>query len=199
MGYWSIILPEAGTNKVNNPIAMGSSYYYAFGTSGVAQRVSTYSYLGYKCYLLTSTDDDSGWYVSTDTLANAIHYVTLRVRTNSTCPNNPYVSLDVGAHWTITTLLGTEGDWYIYGAQISAAYSSGGLACYLSMLSEDDSILYLGHIQVEQNTYPTTPITGDLKCFSSNGYYWNGAAHASSSTRSASTGPTRCSCTIPTA
>jgi hypothetical protein len=183
MGYWSCILPEAGTNLVLNPVAMGTGNYTNVAT-GAVTLVTTYSYLGYKCFRMTGAANNDGAYWSLSTLANAIHYVTIRVHSASDITPMFDMSLD-NATYNTPTLLATEGSWYIYGYQFPAAQASGSVRLYILQNGAGAIDMYIGHIQVEQNTYATTPITGDLKGFCSDGYYWNGAPHLSSSTRAA--------------
>ena len=184
MGFWDIIVPEERTNSVLNPVAQGVGNYAAFNGSTV-NVITNYSYLGYKCYEMIGVGANYwGIQLELSTLANAIHYVTLRLNiVQGAWSLAPAVSLD-GVNYIATTLLSTEGDWRVYGAQISAAQSNGSV--HLNVISGNESVvMYFGHFQVEPNTYSTTPITGDIKGTYSNGYYWNGLPHAASSTRSA--------------
>ena len=185
MGDWKVLLPEAGTNYVLNPTGMASTNVTAVG-AGTPTQVTTYSYLGYKCHRLVTAGDNQGAYYTLSALANAIHYVTLRINTASDLATFD-ISLD-NAEFYDMALVKTEGSWYVYGLQVSAAKSSGSTKLYIQQKGDaggDPLNLFIGHIQVEQNTYATTPITGDLKGFTTNGYYWNGTPNASSSTRTA--------------
>lgn len=180
MGAWSVILPEAATNKVLNPVAMGASYFTAIG-AGTITAVTTYSYLGYKCYRLQTSSDNTGAYFTLSALANAAHYMTFRLYgytevTTFDC------SVD-NSNWTVPTYLYTEGNWGVFGISFSAAQSNASVALRFQQKGSTAVDVYIGHLQVEQNTYPTTPITGSIMGFCSDGYKWNGVAHGSSSAR----------------
>ena len=179
---WKCIIPEVGTNKLLNPVAGTTGNYTAVG-AGTNTQVTTYSYLGYKCHRLVGAGDNQGVYFTLATLANAIHYMTLRIHTSSDITVFD-CSLD-NAAFTEPTLLGTEGSWWVYGIQFPAAEATGSVRLYIQQKGAFNIDLYIGHIQVEQNTYATTPITGYVRGFCADGYFWNGAPHASTSTRAA--------------
>jgi hypothetical protein len=182
MGAWSCILPEQGTNLCLNPTGMGAGNVTDVA-GGTGTFVTTYSYFGYKCHRLVTAADNTGAYYDLSALANAIHYVTLRIHSASDISPMFDCSLD-NATWTNPTLLATEGDWYVYGYQAAAAEANASTKLYIEQDGAGACNIFIGHIQVEENTYTTTPITGDRKGFTDSGYYWNGSAHASSSTRS---------------
>lgn len=180
MGNWFVILPTAGTNMVLNPVAMGTGNYTQRAGTTVTQS-TTYSYLGYKSYRVETNADAEGIDLVLAALSNAIHQVSVRVR--GTLPAAWTWSVD-GANWTTPTLQATEGDWSVYTCQFSAAQSNASVVLYIIQSGAGAGDFYLGHIQVERDDYTTTPITGDIVGFKQAGYYWNGAAHSSSSTRS---------------
>jgi hypothetical protein len=181
---WKVILPEEATNMVLNPVAMGTGNYFQRAGTTVTQS-TTYSYLGYKSYRVETNADAEGIEITLATLPAgglaAIHYASMRIR--GTLPAVWVWSLN-GADLRAPNLVSIEGDWTIYGYQFSAADSNASTKLYVMQSGAGAGDFYIGHIQVEENTYATTPITGDIKGFTDNGYYWNGAAHASSSTRS---------------
>lgn len=183
MSTWKVILPEAATNFVLNPTGMSSANVTAVG-GGTPTQVTTYSYFGYKCHRLVTAADNTGAYYTLSALANAIHYVSLRIHTASDITPMFDCSLD-NATFNTPTLLSQEGNWYIYGFQFPAAQANGSTKLYIQQNGAGADDIYIGHIQVEAASYATTPITGDLKGFTADGYYWNGTAHASSSSRSA--------------
>jgi len=181
---WSIIIPEEGTNKVKNPIAMGAGNYAAIGTPVSISRSTIISaYLGYTTWRIETDAVDEGIHLDLLLpLANAIHYVTYRINTVSgTWVNVPQISLNDVNFYT-PALIATEGDWQVYGTQVTGAHSVGSTGIHIICKDAADTI-YIGHVQVEQRTAPTTPITGDIRGFAKNGYYWLGAPHASASVR----------------
>jgi phage-related protein len=182
MSNWKVIVPEVATNKVMNPVQGATGNYTAEG-GGTVTQVSTYSYLGYKCLRLVGAADNQGVSFTLSALANAIHYMTLRINTASDVTAFD-VSLD-DANYTEPSVVSQEGNWYVYSYQFPAAQANGSTKLYIREKGAGTIDLYIGHAQVEQNTYATTPITGDIRGFMTGGYTWNGAPHASTSTRSA--------------
>jgi hypothetical protein len=185
MGAWGVILPEEATNMVLNPVAMGTGNYTQRAGTTVTQS-TTYSYLGYKSYRVETNADAEGIEITLATLPAgglaAIHYASMRIR--GTLPAVWVWSLN-GADLRTPNLISIEGDWTIYGCQFSAADSNASTKLYVMQSGAGAGDFYIGHIQVEENTYATTPITGDRQGFTPNGYYWDGTAHASSSVRAA--------------
>ena len=182
MGYWKILIPETSTNMVLNPVALGTGNTTDVAT-GAVTIITTYSYFGYKCFQLRNLADNDGAYWTLGALANAIHYVTLRVHNTSDITPMFDLSLD-NANFHTPALLATEGDWWVYGAQIPAAQANASTKLYILQNGAGAERIYIGHLQVEQKTYATTPVTGDRRGFTPNGYIWNGLANAASSTRS---------------
>jgi len=184
MGAWNVIIPTFSTNMVLNPVAMGTGNYAAVGAGATVTPTGAegYSYFGYRHYLTRNAGavDNSGMTLTLAALSNAIHYVT--VRTYGTVSNWDW-SLD-NANFNVPTLLSTEGNWSVYGYQFPAAQANASTTLYLYKNAAEAFTWYIGHIQVEARSSPTTPITGDIQGFTAGGYYWNGSAHASSSTRS---------------
>ena len=161
---------------------MGSTGYANIAT-GAVTLVSTYSYLGYKCFRIVGAADNDGGSFTLSALADKIHYVTLRVNSASDISPMFDISLD-NANFHTPTLLATEGNWWVYGAQIPSAQANGSVLLYILQNGAGAINMFIGHIQVEEKEYATTPVTGDIKGFTSGGYVWNGTPHAASSTRS---------------
>ena len=160
-----------------NPVMMGVGNYSALNAMVITQSTGT-SYLGYACYKGVSAAGQpfGGIAFVITTLAAVDHYVTYRLNDSASYVNPPVIYLN-GANAYTPSLLGKEGDWFVYGSLIPAAHCAGA-ALWLAAPNEECTY-YIGHVQVEQNTYATTPITGDLKGFAKNGYYWLGAPHTS--------------------
>ena len=163
MGVWKIIVPESSINKVLNPVAMGTGNATLVAT-GAVTIVTTYSYFGYKCWRVVGVADNDGAYFTLSALADKIHYVTLRVNTISDLAPMFDISLD-NANFHTPTLLGQEGDWYVYGDQIPAAQANASTKLYILQNGAGAMNMYIGHLQVEEKNYPTTPITGDRRGF----------------------------------
>ena len=180
---WSVILPESGTNKVLNPVGMGTGNTTDVAT-GAATTNTSYSYLGYKCFRLVNVADNDGAYWTLSALANAIHYVTVRINTASDISPMFDMSLN-NATWNTPTLLGTEGDWWVYGYQVAGGRGKRKHDIVYSPEGRRDDKIYIGHIQVGPIPMPPRPSRGTEKGSRADGYYWNGTPHASSSTRAA--------------
>ena len=185
MGAWKVIIPELRDNYVKNPVAM-SAFAGTITVSGAGASVAistTYSYLGYRSCLLTGggAAASSAIYV-TQELPDYDHYVTCRVHTSSTFTGNLTVTTDSGANYFTMTLLGQEGDWKVYGRAVLAMYCNTSVATAIVQSSFNTTVI-IGHIQVEVGAYPTTPITGDIKGFTPDGYKWFGEPHKSLSRR----------------
>ena len=183
-GVWKVIIPESGRNYVLSPVAQGPvATTYASEALATITLDITCAYLGCKNYKIVGTLNNQGIALVLSALSNNIHYVT--VRTYGAVADWDW-SLD-NATFTAPTLLGIEGSWYVYGITFPAAQATGSTHLYIHKLGNAAFTWYLGHIQVESAVYATTyttPITGDIRGFTSDGYKWEGSAHASSSWRS---------------
>ena len=79
MSNWKVVVPEATTNKALNPSA-GTTGNFAAAGGATVSRVTTYGRYGLYSYRVQSAGDNQGMTLTLSVLANAIHYVTLRVR-----------------------------------------------------------------------------------------------------------------------
>lgn len=180
MSNWKIVVPEATTNMVLNPSAeiSGSNYNYESGTTG--GQLAGYGKFGLHVYQITTTAANEGIELTLSALANATHYVTVYVRGNILDADSWDWSLD-DSNWTVPTKLFDVDDvWRVYGASFSAAQSNGSTKLSIHQNGAGTFTFYLDGIQVEENTTWTTYCDGDQS-----GCSWNGAEHASTSTRSA--------------
>lgn len=178
MSDWKVIAPEATTNMVLNPSAEDSGNIAAVGGAVVSQS-STYQRYGlYSARVQTSAHND-GIRFTLSALSNAVHYVTLRVC--GTLPPAWYWSLD-NANYTAPTLLETLDDnWLLYGLEFPAAQANGSTFLRIRQDGAGSGDFYIDGVQVEQKDgYYTTYCDGDRR-----GCSWNGAEHASTSSRSA--------------
>lgn len=178
MGYWKIIIPTNATNFINNPNAMGSANYLTVG--GTVDLDATKSFFGYRNYKVAGTADNQGIRLDLTPLPNAIHYATVRLW--GAVPSAWDWSVD-GTNFYAPALLEIDGAWYVYGLQFSAAQCSGATYFRIYKNGAASFTWYIGHIQVETGTVPTTPITGSMKGFTSDGYRWTGTPEGSSSIR----------------
>ena len=177
MGSWSVVVPSGTTNKTLNSSAETTGNFAAAGGATVT-RVTTYSWRGSCSYRVQTAADNQGAEFTLSALANAIHYVTLRVY--GTLPAAWDWSLD-NATYTAPTLVETYGDgWRLYGLQFSAAQANASIKLYVDQSGAGAGDFYMDAIQVEEKSYWTYYADGDQK-----GCEWNGTAHASTSSRSA--------------
>ncbi len=183
-GWWTepdsgIQIAEAATNMVLNPSAGGAANFAAKGAATVT--VSTdYAYRGGQSFkvVMTAAVGD-GMTMTMSALANAIHYMTVRVYDE--CSTLQF-SLD-NANWSTPTLLGTDGDWSVYGWQFPAIQATGSTTLYIQQSAAIARTLYIDCVQVEQTNYPTPYVDGAGGA----GHSFSGAAHATTSARTAAT------------
>jgi hypothetical protein len=123
----------------------------------------------------------SGGDFTLSALANAPHYVHLMMYPNyaGVMPVGWVWSVD-GTNWTTPTLLETIGSWYHYGCAFPAAQCNASTTLRIAHSGIGTSWYHIDAIQVEAKAYWTSYCDGDQP-----GCYWNGVAHASTSTRSA--------------
>ena len=178
MGYWKVIIPSVATNFINNPNAMGSGNYLTVG--GTVDLDTTKSFFGYRNYKVAGTADNQGIRLDLTPLPNAIHYATVRLW--GAVPSAWDWSVD-GTNFYAPALLEIDGAWYVYGLQFSAAQCNGATYFRIYKNGAASFTWYIGHIQVETGTVPTTPITGSVKGFTPDGYKWTGTPDGSSSIR----------------
>lgn len=169
---------EATTNYVLNPSAGAAGNYAALG-SAVVERRATTAFLGSYSYHVVTAAVNDGLSLTLAALANADHYVSVWARGD--LPDVLAAVLN-GVSANGLSVIGTEGDWTVYGVRIVAAQSSGSTTLELVISGADTSkAFHVGHVQVEQKTYSTPPCTGAM----GPGHSWSGTAHASTSSRTA--------------
>ena len=180
MGYWKVTIPYGSYNYVKNPIAMGSANYASIGAGITITLDTARSYLGYRNFKVIGSNDNTGISLTLQALAAVGHYVT--VRHYGVIPNAWDWSVD-GANFYTPALLFIEGDWYVYGYYFAFGECSGSVALRIQKNGAAAFTWQIGHVQVEPKLTPTTPITGDIKGFTPNGYKWLGTPNASASLR----------------
>jgi hypothetical protein len=178
MSTWKIIVPEATTNYVLNPSGEAAGSFGAVG-GGTHTRVTTYQFFDVYSYRVQTAANNQGGSWTMQALTNNIHYVTVRVR--GTLPAAWDWSVDNVAYTAPVLLEDIDGDWSLYGLQFPAAQCNGQTIFYIRQNGAGAGDFYVDGVQVEQKTgYWTTFCDGTRE-----GCEWNGAAHGSSSQRSA--------------
>ena len=178
MGYWKIILPSYGINCINNPNAMGNGDYRTIAVATITLDTSQ-AYFGYRNFKVVGSSDNQGLRLTQQALTNVAHYATVRTYGEITGWD---WSMD-NTNWYAPTLLGREGPWYIYGYQFASGECSGSTYFRMQKNGAGAFTWYIGHVQVEARLYSSTPINGDRKGFTRDGYVWLGTPNASASLR----------------
>ncbi len=175
MSNWKIVVPESTTNKVLNPSAEETGNFSAVGAT--VTRVTTYSKYGLRSYRVQSAADDQGVSLALAALANAVHYVTLRVR--GTLPAAWDWSCDNVNYATSSKIADLDDDWAVYGLSFPAAQANGSTMFYVRQNGSGSGDFYLDGVQVEEADHWTTYCDGDQE-----GCEWLGSDHGSQSRRS---------------
>lgn len=177
-------IAEATTNKVRNPIAGGGSGFATYG-GGAVTRSASYYLLGdpaastHYSFRVVTAASGQGASFNLDTLSNAVHYATVRVK--GTLPAAWQWSLDAST-WVTPLMLGTEHGWNVYGYQFTAAQANAKTAWYVKQNGAGAGTFYLDGLQIEAKAYATPIAHGAMP-----GHAWGGTAHNSGSTRTAAT------------
>ena len=171
---------EATTNHVLNPSAEAAGNFAALGAAAVAQNTDQELFGLNSFRVITTAAANDGMSLTLNALANAIHYVTIRSYAALTDWQWSLDAPGVGT-WNAMATIGTEDGWFVYGFEFPAAEANASVL--LSLRHTDASIVtvYFDAAQVEQLVYPTCYCDGSL----GPGHAWAGAAHASTSTRTA--------------
>lgn len=177
MSNWKVIFPTATTNKALNPSFETTGNFTAEAGTTVT-RVTTFQHYGLYSARVETNANNEGIEITLSALANAIHYVTVRVR--GTLPTAWDWSLNDSTFTSPTLLETIDGDWKLYGLQFPATQANGSVKLSIHQNGAGSGDLYLDGIQVEENTTWTTYCDG-----SQEGCEWNGAPNASTSSRSA--------------
>ena len=167
---------EAVVNNVLNPSAEAAGNFAAVG--GAATQSVEQAMFGANSYkVVTRAVANDGMTLTLNALANAIHYGTIRSYTALT----DWEWMLGGAVWNAMTLIGMEDGWYVYGFQFPAIEANASVLLTLRHTPAAIVTVYLDAAQVEENDYPTCYADGSL----GPGHVWTGAAHGSTSTRTA--------------
>lgn len=175
---WKVIVPYPTTNLMANPSAEISGNYAALSGATVTLD-SGYQHYGLYSYNVQTASDNQG---ISFTLFTALHntttYVTMRVR--GTLPASWDWSLNNVTYTSPTLLEAIDGTWSLYGLSFPGAQASGSTTLYVRQNGSGSGNFNLDGIQVEELSTWTTYCDGTQP-----GCAWNGAEHASSSSRSA--------------
>lgn len=180
MGDWKVIVQSTSpvTNKVLNPSGETTGNFAALAGTTVTRDTSVQHY-GLYSYRVQSNADNEGITFDLEALANTDHWVTMRV--SGTLPAAWDWSVD-DTNYHVPTLVETiDSSWKLYALAVPAAQASGQLVLYVRQNGTGTGDYWLDGVQVEAEidvTY-TTYCDG-----TQDGCEWNGAPHASSSTRS---------------
>jgi len=175
MSYWGIVVPEATENKVLNPSAETTGNF----AGGVVTRSTTYQKYGLYSYRAQSAANGQGLHLTLESLANAIHYATFRVR--GTLPAGGLTTtIDVSNYHVPTLIESIDENWNLYGVQLPAAQCNGSTTFYILQSGAGSGDWYVDGVQIEEKDYWTTYCDGSRP-----GCVWDGVANESFSTRAA--------------
>jgi len=180
MGNWKVIIPASGRNYILNPSAMGGGDYATIAVATITLDV-TKGYFGYRNFKVVGSADNQGIRLTQKVLTNTTHYAT--VRTYGAVTNWDW-SMD-NSNWYAPALIGIEGPWYVYGYQFAFGECNASTYFRIQKNGAGAFTWYIGHVQVEQRVGASTPINGDIKGFTPDGYKWEGTPNSSASLRRA--------------
>jgi hypothetical protein len=187
MGDWSIIVPSGKTNLEDNPsFELGTTGYTGYGTNGFAQS-SEQSFIGNYSLKVTYADNDNFVLSGTFTLTNAEYHFSCWLYIPSNYDGTQIEFLQTGfggasGTKTVDADMSLTDQWQrlVFDVTPSAGDLTGRY--YVREKTSSPTVgryVYLDCFQIELGD-ETTYIDGDQP-----GCEWNGAAHASTSTRSA--------------
>jgi len=189
MGLWSVIVAEATTNLVTNPS-------FELGTTGWTAGAGT---------LARSTDDPvsglyNGKYTPSAAVNDGVYVQACSATAGVTYTFSFYFKGESGVTYraaltnagftnvsTYTEFTG-DGEWHRYAVTYTAPATETLLAYITKNDDADTEPFYLDAAQCEAKAYATTYCDGSIDApvgFDSSGCVWNGLAHGSTSTRSA--------------
>lgn len=174
---WRFIQPDGTSNEALNPSFETTGNFAAGGGATVTRTAAEGKYGLYGLRVQTA-GNNQGAVITTATLANAAHYVTLRAK--GTIPPNWYWSLDGVTFHAPTRIEDIDDDWRLYGFLFPASEASGSTSLTIFQNGAGAGDFFIDGIQVEAKPYWTTFCDGNQP-----GCDWDGAPNASSSTRSA--------------
>lgn len=172
---WTIVKPISTTNNVLNPSAETTGNYAATGSATIT-RSTTYAKYGLYSYRIQTSATNTGLSLTLGTLTNSEHWMTARIR--GTLPKE--LRFSIGPSSKKPVLLERIDDyWALYGVLFLARESNGATSAHISQLGAGSGDFYIDGVQVEPLGDWTTYVDGTQE-----GCEWNGAEHASTSSRS---------------
>lgn len=186
-GYWSICVPEAGTNLVTDPECTALDIYNAASSTVTVD--TTYARFGYTCLkcVTSNATDDEGVITDTGTSGIAVsvgssYTFSVYIRGSGTfaigitwyTAAGAFISDSAGGDNTI----GNTG-WTRYTLTGTAPATAAFAACFIYS-AQSSSTIYVDGFQFEAKSYATTFMSGNQP-----GCKWNGLTNASTSTRDA--------------
>lgn len=172
---WQIVKPIATTNYVLNPSAENTGNYIAIGSATIT-RSTTYQKYGLYSYRIQTFATNTGLTLTLGTLTNSDHWMTFRVR--GIQPKELRMSIGPDSKKAIF-IEQIDDYWALYGAMFGASESNGRTAASITQFGAGSGDFYVDGIQVEPLGDWTTYCDGTQE-----GCEWNGADHASTSSRS---------------
>lgn len=172
---WQLVKPTATTNYVMNPSAEITANFAATGSATIT-RSTTYQKYGLYSYRVQTTATNTGLSVTLSALTNAAHWMTARIR--GKIPNELRFSIGPSSQKPML-IEKIDDNWDLWGVPFYARESNGATSARISQYGTGSADFYVDGIQVEPVAEWTTYCDG-----TQDGCEWNGAEHASTSSRS---------------
>ena len=172
---WQLVKPISSTNYVLNSSAETTGNFVAIGSATITRSV-TYAKYGLYSYRVQTFATNTGLSLTLGTLTNSDHWMTFRVR--GILPKELRVSIGPDSKKAIF-IERIDDYWALYGAMFGASESNGRTAASITQFGTGSGDFYVDGIQVEPLGDWTTYVDGTQE-----GCEWNGAEHASTSSRS---------------
>jgi hypothetical protein len=196
MSLFSLLIPAATVNLVENPSFETNTTCWGGWVGGAITRVSATSRRGsYGLQVTPASDDLSGMYYSVglDVTAGQTYVLSFDFWGAVGVTYYALFDYDVLQPVAIVTIIG-DGAWHRYtGVITNAAHIKNGNLFYFVKAGNSVAPFYLDGVQFEALAYATTYVDGSLALttveqqagFLASGVAWTGTAHASTSTRTA--------------
>ena len=189
--WFSVVMPEAGTNLITNPSIEVDTTGYTLQGAGVAiaRTLDSQRRGAYSLEITPAVGVASGAYFGTITTVTGEPY-TFSIDIHGVAGHvyNLYFASNAGA------MLGAPYEFIAtgYWQRVSVTYvETAGAArrFYIVQDAGDTQVYYTDGWQVENKSHATTYIDGDLEGFVTGevAYLWHGIKHASTSSRAATT------------
>ena len=117
----------------------------------VLTRSTTYQKYGVYSWRMQTDADNEGAVFALDTLTNAAHYVTMRVR--GTLPTAWDWSLDDSTYTAPSSVDTLDSNWTVYGLSFVAGQANGSTTLYVRQNGAGSGDFYIDGIQAEAKSY----------------------------------------------